>query len=98
MKKGRYSEEQIIAVLKEHPAGIPVADSCRREGTTSRLKSRCRTASLRASTAASGTNEHLRSLPAVTGSRPAVMVNPLEVPTSVVQRRGAAQNENRVQL
>lgn len=32
MKKGRYSEEQIIAVLKEHPAGIPVADSCRRRG------------------------------------------------------------------
>ena len=25
MKKSRYSEEQIIAVLKEHQAGIPVS-------------------------------------------------------------------------
>jgi putative transposase len=32
MKKSRYSEEQIIAVLKEHQAGIPVAELCRRHG------------------------------------------------------------------
>ena len=32
MKKSRYSEEQIIAVLKEHQAGIPVADLCRKHG------------------------------------------------------------------
>jgi putative transposase len=32
MKKSRSSEEQIIAVLKEHQAGIPVAELCRRHG------------------------------------------------------------------
>jgi putative transposase len=32
MKKSRYSEEQIIAVLKEHQAGIPVAEICRKHG------------------------------------------------------------------
>ena len=30
MKKSRFSEEQIIAVLKEHQAGIAVADICRK--------------------------------------------------------------------
>jgi putative transposase len=30
MKKSRYSEEQIIAVLKEHQVGIPVAELCRK--------------------------------------------------------------------
>jgi len=32
MKKSRYSEEQIISVLKEHQAGIPVAELCRKHG------------------------------------------------------------------
>ena len=32
MKKSRYSEEQIIGVLKEHQAGIPVAELCRKHG------------------------------------------------------------------
>ena len=32
MKKSRFSEEQIIAVLKEHQAGIPVAELCRKHG------------------------------------------------------------------
>ncbi len=32
MKKSRYSEEQIIAVPKEHQAGIPVAELCRKHG------------------------------------------------------------------
>lgn len=32
MKKKRYSEEQIIALLKEHAAGSSVADICRRVG------------------------------------------------------------------
>ncbi len=32
MKKSRFSEEQIIAVLKEHQAGIPVAEICRKHG------------------------------------------------------------------
>lgn len=30
MKKSWFSEEQIIAVLKEHQAGVPVADICRK--------------------------------------------------------------------
>ena len=32
MRKGRFSEEQIINVLKEHQPGIPVAESCRKQG------------------------------------------------------------------
>lgn len=32
MKKSRFSEEQIIAVLKEHQAGIAVSDICRKHG------------------------------------------------------------------
>lgn len=32
MRKSRFSEEQIIAVLKEHQAGVPVADLCRKHG------------------------------------------------------------------
>jgi putative transposase len=32
MKTSRSSEEQIIAVLKEHQAGIAVADICRKHG------------------------------------------------------------------
>lgn len=32
MKKSRFSEDQIIGVLKEHQAGIPTAELCRRHG------------------------------------------------------------------
>lgn len=32
MKKSRYSEEQIIAVLKEHQAGVSLAELCRKHG------------------------------------------------------------------
>ena len=32
MKKGRFSEEQIIGVLKEHQTGIPTAEVCRKHG------------------------------------------------------------------
>ena len=32
MRKGRFSEEQIINVLKEHRAGMLVADLCRKHG------------------------------------------------------------------
>jgi putative transposase len=43
MKKKRFTEEQIIAALKEHEAGAKVADVCRRlgvaEGTLYRWKS-----------------------------------------------------------
>lgn len=32
MKKSRFSEEQIIAVLREHQAGVPAAELCRKHG------------------------------------------------------------------
>lgn len=32
MKRSRFSEEQIIAILKEHEAGMPTAEVCRRHG------------------------------------------------------------------
>ena len=32
MRKSRFSEEQISGVLKEHQAGLPVAEICRRHG------------------------------------------------------------------
>ena len=35
MKRSRFSEEQIIAVLKEHEAGMPTAEVCRRHGISS---------------------------------------------------------------
>lgn len=35
MKRSRFSEEQIIAILKEHEAGMPTADVCRRHAISS---------------------------------------------------------------
>ena len=32
MRKSRFSEEQIIGILKEHQAGLAVAEICRRNG------------------------------------------------------------------
>jgi putative transposase len=32
MRKSRFSEEQIIAILKEHEAGRPTAEVCRKHG------------------------------------------------------------------
>uniref|UniRef100_UPI0025972C88 transposase n=1 Tax=uncultured Paracoccus sp. TaxID=189685 RepID=UPI0025972C88 len=34
MKRNRFSEEQIIGILKEHEAGISVADLCRTHGVS----------------------------------------------------------------
>ena len=32
MKRSRFTQEQVIAVLKEHQAGAAVADICRKHG------------------------------------------------------------------
>ena len=34
MKRTRFTEEQIIAILKEQEAGVPVADLCRKHGVS----------------------------------------------------------------
>lgn len=34
MKRSRFSDEQIIGTLKEHEAGIPVAELCRKHGVS----------------------------------------------------------------
>ena len=32
MRKSRFSEEQIIGMIKEHEAGLPTAELCRKHG------------------------------------------------------------------
>lgn len=34
MKRNRFSEEQIIGILKEHEAGVSVSELCRRHGVS----------------------------------------------------------------
>jgi putative transposase len=34
MKRKRFMEEQIIGILKEHDAGVSVADLCRKHGVS----------------------------------------------------------------
>ena len=34
MKRSRFSDEQIIGILKEHEAGVSVADLCRKHGVS----------------------------------------------------------------
>ena len=45
MKRSRFTEDQIIGVLKEHQAGIPTAELCRKHGisdaTFYNWRSRC---------------------------------------------------------
>ena len=45
MKKSRFSEEQIIGILKQHEAGMKASDLCREHGISAStfytLKSKC---------------------------------------------------------
>ena len=34
MKRNRFTDEQIISILKEHEAGTPVAELCRKHGVS----------------------------------------------------------------
>jgi putative transposase len=34
MKRNRFTEEQIIGILKEQEAGVPTADLCRKHGVS----------------------------------------------------------------
>jgi len=34
MRRSRFSEEQIIGILKEHESGVPVAELCRKHGVS----------------------------------------------------------------
>ena len=34
MKRSRFSDEQIIGILKEHEAGTPVSELCRKHGVS----------------------------------------------------------------
>jgi putative transposase len=34
MKRSRFTGEQIISILKEHEAGVPVSDLCRKHGVS----------------------------------------------------------------
>ena len=34
MKRSRFSEEQIIGILREQEAGVPVAELCRKHGVS----------------------------------------------------------------
>ena len=35
MKRKRFSDAQVIAILREHEAGVPTADLCRKHGMSS---------------------------------------------------------------
>ena len=34
MRRSRFTEEQIICILKEHESGVPVAELCRKHGVS----------------------------------------------------------------
>jgi putative transposase len=72
MRKGRFSQEQIINVLKEHQAGISVVELCRKHGISDATFYTWRTkyGGMEVSDAGSGREPHLlRSKPGYSMTR-----------------------------